>query len=145
MTGRVALAEVSASAIDVDRLLALVERPDAGAISLFVGRVRDHDPQASGEVVALDYTAHPSATDLIGSIVTEALAEADRAGIVTVAAVHRIGRLTVGDAAFVVAAAAPHRREAFAACELVVERTKQRLPIWKQQFVADGSYSWSGL
>lgn len=142
---RVALAEVSADPIDPARLLALVERPDAGAVSLFVGQVRDHDPQADGEVTALDYTCHPTASGLMPTIVAEALAEADRSGVVTVAAVHRIGRLVVGDAAFVVAAAAPHRREAFAACELVVERTKQRLPIWKQQFTADGGHHWSGL
>lgn len=142
---RVALAAVSADPIEPDSLLALVERPDAGAVSLFVGRVRDHDPQAGGRVVALDYTAHPSAGDLIGTIVADALAESDPDAACTVAAVHRIGRLAVGDAAFVVAVASAHRREAFATCAHVVERVKQHLPIWKQQFEADGSYRWSGL
>ena len=142
---RVVLAEVTDATIDVGRLLALVERPDAGAISLFVGRVRDHDPQAPGEVVGLDYTCHPSASALMPGIVAEALAEADPTGVVRVAASHRIGRLAVGDAAVVVAAAAPHRREAFAASELLVERVKQKLPVWKQQFTADGAYHWSNL
>lgn len=142
---RVRLAAVSTEPIAPDRLMTLVERPDAGAIALFVGRVRDHDDQASGPVVGLSYSSHPSANDVLGSVVAAALAEADPAGVCVAAAVHRIGDLRVGDAAFVVAVSAPHRRESFAACELIVERVKQLLPIWKQQFEADGSYRWSGL
>ena len=141
----VVLAEVSSSPIDPGRLLALVSRPDAGAVSLFVGVVRDHDPQADGEVVALDYTGHPSAPERIGQIVTAVLAEADPDGQCAVATVHRIGRLLVGDNAFVVAVSAPHRRLAFAVCQRVVDEVKARLPIWKQQFEADGRYHWSGL
>ncbi|MFV0453382.1 MAG: molybdenum cofactor biosynthesis protein MoaE [Propioniciclava sp.] len=144
-TSRVVLAEVSGEPLNPAAILAAVERPDAGAIAHFVGRVRDHDSQAEGTVVALDYTAHPQAGELIGGIVAEAAGQADPDGVCTVAAVHRVGRLAVGDDAFIVAVAAPHRREAFAACELVVEQVKQKLPVWKQQFTADGAYHWSGL
>ena len=145
MDARIRLAEVTADTVDETALLRLVERPDAGAATLFVGRVRDHDPQAAGEVVGLDYTAHPSATQRIVEIVTGALAAADPEGSTVVAAAHRIGHLDVGDTAFVVAVSAAHRRLAFEVCELVVEQVKHELPIWKQQFEADGSYRWSGL
>lgn len=141
----IALAAVSAEPIDASALLTLVSRPDAGAVSLFVGVVRNHDPQADGEVVALHYTSHPTASARIGEIVTEVLAEADPQGECLLAAVHRVGELVVGDAAFVVAVSAPHRRRAFAVCEQVVEQVKAELPVWKQQFEADGSYRWSGL
>lgn len=136
---------VSGEAIDPGELLALVSRPDAGAVALFVGVVRDHDPQAAGQVVSLDYTAHPSASERIGEIVEAVLAASDPEGGAAVAAVHRFGHLTVGDNAFVVAVSAPHRQLAFAVCEQVVEQVKAQLPIWKQQFEADGSYRWSGL
>lgn len=141
----VVLAEVSGSPIDPGRLLALVSRPDAGAVSLFVGVVRDHDPQADGEVVALDYTCHPSAPERIGQIAAEVLTDADPDHLCAVATVHRIGHLVVGENAFVVAVSAPHRKLAFAVCQRVVDEVKARLPVWKQQFEADGSYHWSGL
>jgi len=145
MDTRIRLAEVAPDILDETALLRLVERRDAGAATLFVGRVRDHDPQATGEVVGLDYTAHPSATEKLAEIVTNALAAADPDGGTVVAVAHRIGHLEVGDAAFVVAVSAAHRRLTFEVCELIVEQVKHELPIWKQQFEADGTYRWSGL
>lgn len=145
MDERIRLAAVSAEAIDETTLLRLVERPDAGAATLFVGRVRDHDPQATGEVVSLDYTAHPSAVEKLIEIVTAALGTADPDGGTVVAVAHRVGHLEVGDTAFAVAVSAAHRRLTFEVCELIVEQVKHELPIWKQQFEADGTYRWSGL
>lgn len=141
----IALAEVRDAPVTAEELSALVARPDAGAVVLFVGVVRDHDPQASGAVVSLDYTSHPSAPQRIGEIVEDVLAGADPDGGCLVAAVHRVGHLVVGDNAFVVAVSAAHRLLAFEVCEQVVEQVKAHLPIWKQQFEADGSYRWSGL
>ncbi len=83
---RVLLAQVGTEPIDADRLMRLVERPDAGAIALFVGRVRDHDDQASGRVVGLTYSSHPSANEVMGSVVAAALAEADPDGVCVAAA-----------------------------------------------------------
>lgn len=142
---QIRLAEVSDAPIDPAEVMALVTRPEAGAISLFVGVVRDHDPQADGAVVSLDYTSHPSANDTIGEIIAAVLTEHDPDAETVVAAAHRIGHLSVGDNAFVVAVSAAHRAQAFAVCEHVVEQVKAQLPIWKQQFEADGSYRWSGL
>lgn len=142
---RLPVAWISPDPVDPAELLAIVSRPDAGAAVLFVGVVRDHDPQANGRVVALDYSAHPSASDRIGEIVASAVSVSDPEGRTMVAAVHRIGHLGVGDNAFVVAVSAPHRGQAFAVCEHVVEQVKAQLPVWKQQFEADGSYRWSGL
>ena len=141
----VVLAEVRDTAVEPGELLALVSRPGSGAVVEFVGVVRDHDPQAAGPVVALDYTCHPSAPQRIGEIVGGVLAEADPDGRCAVAAVHRIGHLVVGDNAFVVAVSSAHRALAFAVCAEVVEQVKAQLPIWKQQFEADGSYRWSNL
>lgn len=144
MTG-IRLAEVTATPINQADLLSLVSRSDAGAVSMFLGVVRDHDQQAAGEVVSLNYTCHPSAPERIGQIVQEVLSSIDPDAQCAVAAAHRIGHLAVGDFAFVVVVSAPHRQLAFAVCEQVVEQVKHRLPIWKQQFEANGSYRWSGL
>ncbi|MFZ0531498.1 MAG: molybdenum cofactor biosynthesis protein MoaE [Propionicimonas sp.] len=141
----ITLAEVTSSPIDPAALVASVSNSRAGAISLFVGVVRDHDPQATGPVVSLTYSCHPSAAERIGPIAQAVLATADPDAQCTVALAHRVGHLEVGDNAFVVAVAAPHRRLAFAVCEDVVEQVKRQLPVWKQQFEADGSYRWSGL
>lgn len=145
MDERIRMAEISPTALDETRLLRLVARPDAGATSMFIGHIRDHDPQAAGTVVGLDYTSHPSAPDRLVEIITAALADADPDGECAVAVAHRTGHLDVGDTAFVVAVSAPHRRLTFDVCELIVENVKHDLPIWKQQFESDGSYRWSGL
>ena len=139
----VVLAAVRDEAVDPAELMALVSRADAGAISLFVGVVRNHDPQADGEVVALHYTCHPSAPQRIGELAAGVLAETDPDGECVVATVHRVGELAVGDVAFVVAVSSAHRRLAFEVCERVVEEVKAGLPVWKQQFVAGGGYTWS--
>jgi molybdopterin synthase catalytic subunit len=145
MDSRILRAEVTDQAFDPESLLTLVTRPSDGGCVLFVGRVRDHDPQADGPVSGLDYSSHPSAPDRIVEIVSQVVAELDPGRDCQVAAVHRIGYLGVGDPAFVVAVAAPHRRLAFDVCDQLVEDCKAQLPIWKQQFQADGTYGWSGL
>ena len=57
---------------------------------------------------------------------------------------HRVGRLAVGDVAVVIAAAAPHRAEAFTACRAMIDRLKDRVPIWKKEVGDDGA-EWVGL
>jgi molybdopterin synthase catalytic subunit len=57
---------------------------------------------------------------------------------------HRVGALAIGDAAVVIAAAAPHRAEAFTACRAAIDRLKDRAPIWKKEFGDDGAV-WVGL
>ncbi|MCZ2403579.1 molybdenum cofactor biosynthesis protein MoaE [Paenarthrobacter sp. Z7-10] len=59
-------------------------------------------------------------------------------------AAHRVGPLEIGDAALVCAVAAPHRQLAFAACAELVDRIKDQVPIWKEQYFADGSVEWVG-
>ncbi len=136
---------VSADVIDADALTALVDAPTVGAVACFRGQIRDHDPEAAGEVTGIDYTHHPDAAAILAALVARVAAELDPAGVARVAAVHRVGRLDVGDLALVVCVGTPHRREAFALCEEIVERVKAELPIWKQQFEADGRAVWSSL
>lgn len=137
----VVLAALSDAPLDVAAHLAAVQHPGAGAVATFVGTVRDHSPDADGEVVQLEYSAHPDASTAIGQIATRVASSFDG---VRVAVSHRIGVLDVGDVAIVVAAADAHRGGAFDACRAVVEAVKAELPVWKKQVLADGSHSWVG-
>jgi len=125
--------------IDEAALEAFVLSSANGALVTFRGVVRDHDHGAS--VTALDYQAHPDAQGFLEQCCREV---AGATGL-SVAASHRVGSLVVGEVALVAAVAAPHRAEAFAACEQLVDLIKQRVPIWKRQHLADGVTEWVGL
>ncbi|HLS50243.1 MAG TPA: molybdenum cofactor biosynthesis protein MoaE [Actinomycetaceae bacterium] len=136
-----ALAHISAEALDVEAHRAAVESPATGAVVTFVGQVRNHSPDAAGEVVRLEYVGHPDIAAAITRLAEEVAAEFED---VALAVTHRTGTLDVGDAAICVAAGAAHREEAFAACRQLLEVVKARLPIWKKQVLRDGSHTWVG-
>ena len=136
----VALVALRDQPLSVDEVLDAVRHPACGGIALFVGVVRDHD---HGEAVtSLDYESHPSAVDAMRRTCDDVLA---RSQAYRVAAVHRTGALRVGDLAVVVAAAAPHRGQAFDACRDLIDTLKAQTPIWKHQSLGDGSTEWVGL
>jgi molybdopterin synthase catalytic subunit len=118
----------------------LVSHQAAGAVVGFVGMIRDHDN--GRQVAKLEYSAHPSAANVIADVVAEVAAESPETR--AVAASHRIGVLQIGEAALVVAVAADHRQAAFATCAQLVDAIKARLPVWKHQFFADGTEEWVG-
>jgi molybdopterin synthase catalytic subunit len=95
----------------------------------------------TGEVVGLDYSAHPDAEATLRRI-AEAVAAHD--DVLGVAVSHRTGHLGVGEAAIVAAVASAHRAEAFAACRALIDRLKERVPIWKKELGTDGAV-WVGL
>lgn len=141
MTGRVAIARISEEPLELSSHLEAVADERAGAETSFVGRVRDHDPDAAGRVLALEYSAHPDAESTLHELAQRA-ADAHDA---TVAVSHRVGRLEVGGIAVAIAVSASHRAEAFAACRDVIEDIKRELAVWKRQIEADGTTSWKGL
>jgi len=137
----VRIAQLSDEKLDVAAHLAAVEDAASGAVASFIGTVRDHDPDASGAVIALEYSAHPDAEATLHDIAVTAIG--DRRAVVAVS--HRIGRLEVGDVAVVIAVATPHRAEAFEICREIIEAIKRELPVWKRQLSADGTAAWKGL
>lgn len=137
--GIVRLLDVRDEQLSVDEVLAAVSDPSTGGICLFVGTVRDVDRGKS--VTELEYTAHPSVSDVLRDVTDEI---ASTFPVNALAAVHRVGELKVGDVAVVVAAAAPHRAEAFAACRRLIDELKARVPIWKRQLFDDGDAEWIG-
>ena len=137
----VRIAGISAEPLDVAAHVAAVDDPTMGAETMFTGRVRDHDPDAAGAVVALEYTSHPDAAATLRRLAEDAVG--DTGAIVAVS--HRTGRLAVGDVAVVIAVAAAHRAEAFDVCRTLIESIKTDLPVWKRQVEADGTTAWKGL
>ena len=133
------LAVISGEPLDQDRFEAFVLDRANGAIVTFRGIVRDHDHGQS--VSALAYQSHPDAQRFLEDCCASVAAESG----LRVAAGHRTGSLAVGDVALVASVAAPHRAEAFAACEKLVELIKHTVPIWKRQHLADGATEWVGL
>jgi len=135
----IALLDIRNTPLDVAEVLAAVEVPAAGGVSIFVGNVRDHD---GGQAVGhLEYSEHPTALLRLREVAEEVAAEFD---VLSLAAVHRVGRLEIGDAAVIVAIATAHRAEAFEACRALIDRLKERVPIWKHQVFTDGSEEWVG-
>ncbi|MGH3564217.1 MAG: molybdenum cofactor biosynthesis protein MoaE [Mycobacterium sp.] len=118
----------------------LVGHQAAGAIVGFVGMIRDHDH--GREVVRLEYSAHPSAGQVMADLLAEVAEQSS--GVRALAASHRIGTLQIGEAALVAAVAADHRQAAFKTCAHLVETIKARLPVWKHQFFADDTDEWVG-
>lgn len=138
-------ASVTEAPLMVEALMDAVSSPAAGAVACFIGRIRDHDPEASGQVVALDYTCHPEAGRMITAIAERTASRIDPDGAALVAVAHRVGHLTVGDLALVACVSSPHRQLAFRLCEALVEDIKRELPVWKHQIEADGRRVWSNL
>ncbi len=133
------LVGISAGPLDVAAVHDVVQQRSAGAVALFVGVVRDHDGGMSVE--GLSYSAHPTAEAVLRQVVSGVVGDTP---VESVAAVHRVGDLVIGDAAIVVAVASGHRREAFALCERLVDEIKAKVPIWKHQVFSDGSDEWVG-
>ena len=149
-------AVLSAEPISVDQAIAAVESDTAGAVVSFSGVVRNHD--GGKAVERLSYSAHPTAhqvmADVVGRLVAEQNAVGDEAAgetsggkagqPVRIWAAHRIGTLEIGDPALVCAVSAAHRGQAFAVCSELVDRIKEQVPIWKEQFFVDGTVEWVG-
>lgn len=135
-----ALCAISADPLSVEACLTAVADPGAGGVGLFIGVVRDTD---RGEAVSLlRYTAHPSAETELARVCAQV---ADIHGVTSVAAVHRVGELAVGELAVVVAVSGAHRAEPLAATRELIDEIKARVPIWKEQVSADGRTAWVGL
>jgi MoaE-MoaD fusion protein len=125
--------------IDLTALVARVAHPGAGAIATFSGTVRDHSRER--DVDRLEYEIYPEMA--IAELDRIARAIAERHGLLGIGVVHRAGRCEIGDTTVAIAASAPHRAEALAACQETIDTLKQTVPIWKKEIYRDGA-AWIG-
>ena len=124
--------------IDLPGLIADVSESKSGALSLFVGTVRNQNDGRA--VTGIEYSAYDAMAEReLCAILDEAVA---RYGGVRVALLHRLGFLEVGDASVAIAVSHPHRTEAMDASRFLIESLKQRVPIWKREHYVDGTREW---
>jgi molybdopterin synthase catalytic subunit len=128
------------TALSLKEVVDAVSAHSQGGLVTFSGAVRDHSK--GKRVTRLDYEAYgPMAQKKLAQIGDEAR---DKWPGTQVAVLHRLGTLVPGDLAVVIAVSAPHRKEAFRACEYVIDRLKEDVPIWKKEYAEDGEV-WVGL
>ncbi len=137
--GAVRLVDIRDTALVVDEVLASLDESVDGGVTLFVGKVRDHD--GGRGVSGLDYSAHPTALERLREVCELVAGRHDVHGV---AAVHRVGRLAIGDLAVVIGTSAAHRGTAFDASRDLIDTLKSTVPIWKHQVFLDGSDEWVG-
>lgn len=128
--------------LDVTRAVADVTDPSCGGIGVFLGVVRDHHEGAA--VGSLEYEAWEEQARPALEAVAEGVL--DRfGGVRAVHLSHRLGHLEIGEVSVIVAASAPHRAEAIAAAEALIDDLKRTVPIWKREQLVDGSSRWPEL
>ena len=126
--------EITNKPINVLRIIQASESNEAGALNVFIGTVRS---QTSGKIVIrLEYEAYePMAKKEIEKIMELASSKWE---IKNWAISHRVGTLTIGEVAVVVAVSTSHRKESFEACQFIIDCLKQTVPIWKKEIFDDG-------
>ncbi|MCR9160901.1 MAG: molybdenum cofactor biosynthesis protein MoaE [Nannocystaceae bacterium] len=130
---------LSSAPLSLAAVVSVVEHEGAGGLTTFTGNVRLHS--RGQRIERLEYEAYaPMATAVMTQIADGIEAEIEGARL---AIHHRIGVLGIGETAVVIAASAPHRAEAFAACRAAIERLKDDVPIWKKE-VAQSGAAWIG-
>ena len=124
--------------IDIPAVIDSVKSNDAGAVSVFIGTVRD---VSDGRGVArLEYEAYRAMAEReLAAIVDEAV---DRFAVRSIVAEHRVGELVVGEVSVAIASAHAHRSAAIECTHFVIEEIKKRVPIWKREHFADGTQEW---
>lgn len=126
---------VSDLPINREELVNAVESPEAGAIAIFDGVVRNN---ADGKkVLRMEYEAHKDmAENMMRKLADETI---KKYAVLSVAMQHRTGLLEIGESSVIIAVSSAHRAEAFEACRYVIDTIKVTLPIWKKEYFDDGS------
>ena len=135
-----AVVDISQAPLDPAAALDFVSDPRFGGIATFIGRVRQHNLGRAVTGVSYDLF-EPLALRTFQDIGERAREEVG--GPLKLYIAHAKGHLRIGDFAVVIAAATPHRDEAFRACRLAIEAVKHKAPIWKQEHYVDGDSAWS--
>ena len=126
---------LQAEPIDTSALVADMRGDGDGAVSLFLGTVRNVN--GGKRVLFLEYEAYAGMAEReIERIAAEATA---KFGVTRVAAIHRVGRVEIGEASVAIAVSAPHRAAAMDACRFVIDTLKATVPIWKREHFEDGA------
>jgi len=129
---------ITREAILLEKFFQESPAPECGASVHFVGRVRNR--HEGKQVTKLHYDCYEGKANRdISTIIEKAKQRFPGAKL---RVLHRVGLLQIGDIALALLVHAPHRQEAFQACQLVLEQIKQKVPIWKKEYFLDGAKEW---
>ena len=130
--------------LSIDACVDRVRHSGAGAVVVMIGMVRDHTKKdgVTVAVTRLQYEAYVEMAELVIAGHCAQLVH-DSVGL-RAAVAHRTGDLVPGDLAVVVAVSSPHRAEAFAGCQQLIDSLKHDAPIWKREH-DDTGISWVGM
>src|SRR5690606_25927464 len=125
--------------IDVTALVDDLATTEAGAVATFVGTVRAESDDGRA-LSALEYAAYDEmALELLGAIRRRA---GEKFELLDAAVVHRLGRVSIGEASIAVVVVSAHRAAAFDAVRYIVDAVKTDVPIWKKDIWSDGTANW---
>ncbi len=129
--------KITEKPIDIQKVIDTASSLGAGAVNVFVGTVRNN---AHGKnVLWLEYEAYESmAVSEIRKIIDEA---SHRWPLLGWGVSHRIGTLKPGEVSVVVAVSSPHRKQAFEACQFIIDTLKEKAPIFKKE-IFEGGEEW---
>jgi molybdopterin synthase catalytic subunit len=140
VTDPVIVTGVQAEPLDAAALVSKIRRPDCGGLVVFEGSTRS--PTDGRNVLRLEYEAFDKrAIAQLDAFAREAAAHWRLGGVV---AVHRVGLVPIGEPSVLVAAAAPHRAEAFEAARWLIDTVKAEAAIWKKE-IFEGGEAWVGV
>jgi molybdopterin synthase catalytic subunit len=130
--------ELGTQPLDIGAAAAFLQVPEAGGVALFVGTTRRWTGER--ETARLEYECYePMARKEMEALAGEA---GRRWPVQRVVLLHRLGVVPLAEASVVVGVSTPHRADAFEACRFLIDRLKQRVPIWKREVYADGTTAW---
>jgi molybdopterin synthase catalytic subunit len=139
--GRHIVIEEAPAALDHAALREQLETKGCGAIVSFLGITRGTEGEA--EVYALEFDAW---RERLGSVLRDLANQAcDTFGTLSVAMAHRTGRVEPQESIVSIHVASPHRKEAFQACEWLIDELKKQAPLWKREVTSHGSTWKAGL
>jgi molybdopterin synthase catalytic subunit len=130
---------ITADPLEVGRVVAAVERDEAGGIASFIGTVRRSS--RGRDVQFLEYEAFEEMAEPMLRQLAATLTE--KHGLSAVAIHHRVGRVEIGEPSVVIAVSAPHRAAALDACREAIDTLKETIPLWKKEVYAGGE-EWIG-
>ncbi|MEN6342639.1 MAG: molybdenum cofactor biosynthesis protein MoaE [Methanospirillum sp.] len=120
--------------VDIGALIQAAKVPGTGAVVVFDGVVRDDG------IARMDLEAYePVARERLAEIARKG---AEQFGLLSVAVVHRVGTLALGENILIVVVSAGHRKEAFAGAVAIIDELKATVPVWKREHLRDGGTAW---
>ena len=126
--------EIVQDILDARKLAHSIASDKDGAVVTFAGIVRGNN--RGRKVLFLEYEAYPDMALKMMKRIGDEIQK--NWGLESVAMQHRVGRLNVGETSILIVVSAPHRDDAFAACQYAINRFKRTVPIWKKEIFEDG-------